>query len=139
MRLNIFVSNKTQLRYLLLIIIAMLAPTVIVGSFLYYFIFTLTANQIGVPEAIAYTLFPVIEKINSMVIMVTIPLFLLLLLWGLILSHRFCGPLKRVERDLDRIIAGDGSVRLNVRKDDDIRGVVEKINKVIDILEKGKK
>jgi nitrogen fixation/metabolism regulation signal transduction histidine kinase len=63
-----------------------------------------------------------------------IPLFILLFLWGLILSHRFSGPLERVERDLDKILEGDASVRFKVREKDDIRGIVDKLNKLIERL-----
>ncbi|MCK4463592.1 MAG: hypothetical protein KAU58_04710, partial [Candidatus Omnitrophica bacterium] len=100
MRIRLFRGSKLQFRYLMLVIISMLVPTLIVGSCLYYFIFTIMAEQLGIPEAIAINLIPVLKKINFMLITGLIPLFLLLFSWGLILSHRFSGPLERVEKDL---------------------------------------
>ena len=134
MRIRFFRGSKLQFRYLMLVIISMLVPTLIVGSCLYYFIFTIMAEQLGIPEAIAINLIPVLKKINFMLITGLIPLFLLLFLWGLILSHRFSGPLERVEKDLDKILEGDTSIRFKVREKDDIKGIVDKLNKLIERL-----
>ena len=134
MRINLFTKHKLQLRYLTLIIIAMTVPALIVGSCLYYFIFTIMAEQLGIPEAIAINLMPVLKKINFMLIAGLVPLFILLFLWGLRLSHRFSGPLERIEKDLDKILEGDTSIRFKVREKDDIRNIVDKLNKLIEKL-----
>lgn len=134
-RLNLFSKKPLQHRYLLLIIVAMVVPALVVGSFLYYFIFAVTAEQIGIPENIIGTLQPVVEKINVMLVAWLLPLFALLIVWGLILSHRFCGPIERIEADLDKILEGNYHVRFKVRKNDDIKHAVEDLNKVLDILE----
>lgn len=134
MRIRLFRATKLQFRYLMLVVISMLVPTLIVGSCLYYFIFTIMAEQLGIPEAIAINLMPVLNKINFMLIAGLIPLFMLLFLWGLILSHRFSGPLERVEKDLDKILEGDTSIRFKVREKDDIKGIVDKLNKLIERL-----
>lgn len=134
MRTRLFRGTKLQFKYLMLVVISMLVPTLIVGSCLYYFIFTIMAEQLGIPEAIAINLIPVLEKINFMLITGLIPLFILLFLWGLILSHRFSGPLERIEKDLDKILEGDTSIRFKVREKDDIRSIVDKLNKLIERL-----
>lgn len=132
MRFHLFTRSILQFRYLVLIIIAMTVPTFIVGSCLYYFIFTIMAEQLGIPEAIAINLLPVLKKINFMLVIGLIPLFILLLLWGLILSHRFAGPIMRIERDLDRILEGNYSIRLKVRKNDDIKGIIDRLNRLLE-------
>jgi len=136
-RFNLLVNHPLQKKYLLFIIVAMIVPAVIVGSFLYYFIFTLAAEQIGIPEAVYGNLLPVVHKINTMLLIGLVPLFGLLLLWGLILSHRFCGPLYRIERDLDRILEGDHTVHFRVRENDGIKSIIDRLNRVADIV-KGK-
>ena len=88
MRRNLFTARTVQARYLILIIIAMIVPALIVGSCLYYFIFTVMAEQLAIPESIAMNLIPVLKKINTMLVVGLIPLFVLLFLWGLMLSHR---------------------------------------------------
>jgi len=138
MRLNLIVKNHLQFRYLAIIVFAMIVPALVVGSFLYYFIFTFAAEEIGIPEAIAANLMPVLEKINFMLVVGLIPLFILLIFWGLILSHRFCGPLDRIEKDLDRILEGDYSIRFKIRKRDGIKSIIDKLNSVLDVLQSKK-
>ncbi|NQT21842.1 MAG: methyl-accepting chemotaxis protein [Candidatus Omnitrophica bacterium] len=48
------------------------------------------------------------------------------------LSHRFAGPLERVEEDLDKILEGDYSVRFKVREKDDIKNIVNKLNRLLE-------
>jgi len=132
MRRNLFTARTVQARYLILIIIAMIVPALIVGSCLYYFIFTVMAEQLAIPESIAMNLIPVLKKINTMLVVGLVPLFVLLFLWGLMLSHRFAGPLERVEEDLDKILEGDYSVRFKVRKKDDIKNIVNKLNRLLE-------
>ena len=132
MRFKLFNRTTLQFKYMLLVVIAMIVPTILVGSFLYYFIFTMTAEQMGIPEVIAINLIPVLEKINFMLVLGLFPMFILIYLWGLMLSNRFCGPLRRVEADLDKILEGDLSVRFKVREKDDIKSIVDKLNTVLD-------
>ncbi len=61
---------------------------------------------------------------------------LVLLITMFVLLHRSLGAVPRMERTLDKIIAGDHSLRLSVRKKDTIYTLVAKLNKVLDLLEK---
>jgi hypothetical protein len=135
MRLKISTKSFLQFKYMLLVVVAMIVPTILVGSFLYYYIFTSAANQIGIPEVIAMNLIPVLQKVNTMLLVGLIPMFILIFIWGLILSNRFCGPLMRIEEDLDKILEGNYSIRFRVRARDDIKSVVDKLNNVLDKIE----
>src|SRR3989338_435284 len=114
----------------------MIVPVIFVGGCLYYLIFTIVAEQLGIPESIALNLFPVIKKVNLILILGVQPLFLLLAWWGVILSHRFAGPLIRLENELDRISkSGDYSRRITLRKHDDLKSIANGINKLLDKVE----
>ena len=116
--------------------VSMIVPLIFVGGCLYYLIFTVTAEQIGIPEYIAYNLFPVIKKINLILLAGVPPLFLILILWGIVLSHRFAGPLERLEKELRRIMENcDYGCRVRLRKSDDIRPIADEINKILEHLE----
>lgn len=113
----------------------MLIPTVVVGGCLYYFIFTVMAERIALPDVIARDLVPVIQHIN-VILAVTLPaVFAILLTWAVILSYRFVAPLERLEEDIARIDKGDYSVRLQINKDHDLSPVAEFINDLVDKLE----
>lgn len=71
----------------------MIAPLLFIGGCMYYLIFTIMAEQLGIPESIAYNLFPVIKKINLILLVGLPPIFAILLAWGIALSHRFVGPM----------------------------------------------
>lgn len=61
--------------------------------------------------------------------------FLALPIMTYIVLHRTLGPIPRMERILEKIISGEYSLRINVRKKDIIRPFVDKLNKVLQLLE----
>ena len=136
-RRKIFTDKRVQLKYLVLLIISMAVPVLFAVGCLYYMIFTLVAEQLGIPESIAYNLFPVVKKVNAMLAMGLPPLFLLLIWWGVRLSHRFAGPLQRLERDIHKIThSGDYSYKIHLRKSDDVKPIADAINKLLESIHK---
>lgn len=121
-----------------MLVLAMLVPTVIIGGCLYYFIFTVMAEQIGLPDVIARDLLPVVYRINYM-LMISLPLFFIAMIAGAIfLSYRFVAPLERLEEDLQSIDEGDYSVRLAIDKDHDLAPIAGIINDLVDKLDSKK-
>jgi signal transduction histidine kinase len=115
----------------------MLVPVFFVGSFFYAFLFKVLSDQPNTPGFIASSIDPVIKKANLMIILGSIPLFLLLFIWGVIFSHRLVGPLERLQRKLEDMARdGDYKARLSVRKYDYIKPLVESVNKLLDKLAK---
>ena len=136
-RTKYLTGGKTQFKYLSLLIASIVIPTIFVSACLYYIIFTIMAEQLGIPEYIAYNLIPVINKINYILLVGVPPLFLLLVLWGVVLSHRLTGPITRLQKELKAISQkGDFKKRIKVRKYDDIKSLVDEINLLLESLEK---
>lgn len=52
------------------------------------------------------------------------------------LSHRIYGPLVSIHAFLDQLIEGDFSNRVNLRKKDELKELVDKLNRLADTLEK---
>ena len=137
MRLQFLTNKPLQFKFLLLIMVSMLIPLILVGGCLYYLIFTLVAEQLGIPESIAYNLFPVIKQINMILLIGIPPIVIFLLLWGIFLSHKFIGPLARIEREIMKISdSGDSSKRIRVRRNDAIKSIADAINKLLDAVGK---
>lgn len=127
-RVKWFMRHPIQAKYLLLVLVAMLAPMLLIGFCFYTLVFDLLARQLVFPEAIFANLVPVIDRINN-VLALTLPALSLVILWcALVLSHRFAGPIERLEDDLDRILAGETHHRVRLRKNDDLKGVADRIN-----------
>jgi len=138
-RRNFITGEPVQIKYLALLFFSMLIPLLFVGGCLYFLIFNIMAEQIGIPEYIAYNLYPVIKKINMILLLGFPPLFLLLLLWGVLVSHRFTGPLRRLKDEIEYISkSGDYTKRLRVRKHDDLKLLVEAINKLVSRIREDK-
>jgi len=96
------------------------------------------ADRLLLPDVIARDLVPVIHRIN-LILMVGLPVvFVVMLTWAIILSHRFIGPLERLEEDIRRINEGDYSVRLQIQEDHDLRPIANVINNLVDKLNKQK-
>jgi len=136
MRLRFITNNPLQRKYLVLILFSTFLPLFLVAGCLYYLIFQVMAEQLAIPESIAYNLIPVLHKINFLLLIGLPPIVILLFIWGVVLTHRLIGPLNRLENDLREISKGDYSVRLKLRKDDDLRPIADTINKIIHKLEK---
>ena len=136
MRIKYVSTNPLQLKFLALILLSILVPLFLVSGCLYYLTFQIMAEQLAIPESIAYNLMPVLQKINFLLLMGLPPVIIILLVWGAILSHRLIGPLERLEDDLKKISEGDYAIRLKIRTDDDLRPVVNVINDIIDKLER---
>jgi len=134
-RKKIFANRRVQLKYLMLLIVSMAVPLLFAIGCLYYLIFTIMAEQLGIPESIAYNLFPVVKKINAVLAIGLPPLFLLLIWWGTVLSHRIAGPLDRIEKELSKVThSHDFSHRIHLRKSDDVKPIADAINKLLDSL-----
>ncbi len=136
---NIFrIESKVQRRYLRIIELSLLLPTVVVVGCLYYLVFTLIAEEIAIPEFIALILFPALRRINIILVIGLPVIFLLLFGWGMVLSHRLAGPIDRLNKELAQVAKGDYTKRLKVRREDEVKGIVDNINILIDKIEEGK-
>ncbi|MFH1797758.1 MAG: HAMP domain-containing protein [Candidatus Omnitrophota bacterium] len=114
----------------------MIIPAAFVGGCLYYFIFTVMAEQIILPDVIARDLLPVIQRINFVLAVALPSIFVILLTWAIVLSYRFVAPLERLEEDIKRIDEGDYGVRLQISKDHDLSPIANVINDLMDQLER---
>ena len=138
LRTKYLTGSRIQLRYLALLLISMIVPLIFAVGCLYYLIFNIMAEQIGIPEYIASSLIPVVNKINIILLIGLPPLFLILILWGIVLSHRFTGPMERLEREIKRIVEhGEHSHRIKLRRNDDMKPVADAINELLERINKG--
>ena len=136
MRKIFLIRNRLERHYLKLIALSLILPTLITAGCLYYVIFNLMAEQLGIPEVVAYHLLPVVKKVN-LVLMVSIPaVFLILFSIGLVLTRNLVGPIERLERELEEVVSGNLSKRLKLRKNDELKPLVDDINVLLDKIEK---
>ena len=117
-----------------LIFWACLLPTIITAIFLFYLIFYITSEQIGIPEAIFYNVLPAAQRVTS-ILLVILPLVILVILYiSFKLTHRLVGPFDRIVRELGEFIEGKRSDNIYLREKDKFCPLVEKINILLDRL-----
>ena len=131
-RRRYLVNKGFQFRYMGLIVV----PLVLLLAALYYLIYYSVFNQILIPEAIATTLLPAMKKVN-VIAGGAMPIILFgILRTALIYSNWIVGPIHRLERELDKVIAGDYSIRIKTRNNDELKSLVNKINMVLEKFDK---
>lgn len=126
--------NRFQRKILNLVFLSTVVPMIISVVCLYYLIFNVVAAEIGIPEAIGYTLIPAAKR--AAIIAATGFLFsvFLIWLWALVVSHRMAGPLERLCNDLDDRISGKKKGYIYFRKKDYLAILVGRINSLLDRL-----
>ena len=110
---------------------ASVIPVSIASVALFYLIFNITAEQIGIPEAIAYNIIPASQRVIG-ILLIAGPLSITVLL---IVAHkislRIVGPFDRIIRELDEHIEGKRKGAIVLRKDDKFEPLVKRINKLL--------
>lgn len=127
-----FLNHPIQTRYLRIVVVAMAAPALVIGMCLYLLVFRLLAQQMAFPEAIASNLIPVVHRVNWVLVFTLPALGFGIFWWAVVISHRLAGPVERLESELDRILTGDRGHRIQMREGDDLRGVADRINRLLD-------
>ena len=131
-RRKYLVKKITQFRYMGLVAIPLITLLVALYYLIYYSVF----NQMLIPEAIVTTLLPAMKKVN-VTVAITGPILLSLILrTALVYSNRIVGPVPRLERELDKVIAGDYSVRIKARDNDELKALINKINMVLEKVDR---
>jgi signal transduction histidine kinase len=127
-RRHYLVNKVFQFRYIAFVLL----PLIMLLVALYYLIYYAVFNEMLIPEAIATTLLPAMRKVNVIVIIATPIVLFFIIRMALIFSNRIIGPIPRVEKELDKAIAGDFSVRIKARKNDVLKAFINKINTLIE-------
>lgn len=130
-RRRYFVDGPFQFRYMGLVVV----PLVVLLAALYYVMYYAVFTQILIPEAVVAMLVPAMQRVNLIVLAAAPVILFLILRAALIYSNRIIGPIPRLERDLERAIAGDRSVRLKTRDKDELSGFIAKVNVLLEKTE----
>lgn len=59
---------------------------------------------------------------------------LLIIVISIVISHRVAGPIFSMERTIDKVVQGEKIEFIRLRKNDELRGLSEKINGLITII-----
>jgi len=133
-RKKYLVNGPVQFRYLGFVAI----PLVVLLAGLYYLIYYSVFNEMLIPEAVAATLLPAMKKVN-MFLLIAGPIALFFIFRrALVYSNRIYGPIPRIEREIEKVLAGDYSVRIKARDNDDLKEFIDKVNLLVEKIERSK-
>jgi len=133
-RRRYLVNKVVQFRYMGLVIIPLILFLAALYCYIYYAIFT----QMLIPEAVAVTLVPAMEKVNVGLLLTAPVLLYFIIRAALVYSNRIVGPIPRLEKEIDKAIAGDYSVRIKTRNSDELKSFVNKINTLLETVDKAR-
>lgn len=131
-RRRYLVDKRFQFRYMSFVAV----PLVLLLGGLYYLIYYCVFNQILIPEAIAVILLPAMKNVNIALLFCMPVLLFFILRTALVYSNRIIGPIPRLEKELGKAIAGDYSVRFKVRRKDELKPFIDKVNTLLEKVEK---
>ncbi|MFH1655049.1 MAG: hypothetical protein ABH954_00350 [Candidatus Omnitrophota bacterium] len=129
-----FFSNKLHREMFFIFVCAAAIPTLVTTVSLFYLIFSITASQFAIPEAIIYNIIPAAQKVLT-ILFIALPLILLAILSiAHRVTYRVVGPFDRIVRELSECIDGKKKDHIVLRKHDKFQPLVDKINILLDRL-----
>ncbi|OGX27823.1 MAG: hypothetical protein A2787_05190 [Omnitrophica WOR_2 bacterium RIFCSPHIGHO2_01_FULL_48_9] len=129
-------ANKLHSEIFLTVFFACFIPTLFTTVSLFYLIFSITADQIGIPEAIFANIIPAAYRV-ALILCIGLPLVILgILVVAHKITHKIVGPFDRVVRELDESIKGRRNAPIKLREGDKFAPLVDKINILLERLSK---
>jgi hypothetical protein len=79
-----------------------------------------------------------LRRIGFRLALFGIPIAFVIVAMGIVLTHRIAGPLLRIEAALDALLERGEALPVRLRKNDELKGLCLRVNRVIELLnEKG--
>jgi hypothetical protein len=128
---RMFFANRMHREMFFLVFWSMLIPAALTAIGLFYLIFSITAEQAGFPETIAYTLIPAAKKVLWILAVTTPAVMAVALFLAHRLTHRIVGPFDRIVREMDQILKGERQGPIVLRPQDKFQPLVDLINRLI--------
>lgn len=126
-RRQILVDRKIQFRYAFLTILFALVTALVTGSTVFFTIFNLLGEKLATvyPQG---RLIPILQQAYFAFLMNILFILPVLFLASVVFSHRFAGPLPKIEEAIRRIGDGYFDVQLHTRKTDELVHLASVIN-----------
>lgn len=125
-RTHYLINKPMQYRLILQFVIFILIFASFIVFELYITVWPVVSSYI--PESISDL---VISKVIFRLLCFSIPILFVFVGFILIFSNRIAGPLYRLEKTLDKLIQGEDVETIKLRKRDDLKPLISKINALI--------
>jgi nitrogen fixation/metabolism regulation signal transduction histidine kinase len=99
---------------------------------MYFLIFGVTADQIAIPETIAYNILPAAKRVVTILSFAMPVIIVSLLFVALKITHKVVGPFDRIVREVDECARGEKKDHIKLRPTDKFWPLVNNINHLLD-------
>lgn len=134
-RRNYYIDHEFQRNFIVKFCLLVIAGTVISGLLVYLMsqntVTTVFEHSRLKIKSTADFILPAV-LLSSAVVIVLVGLAAISV--TLFTSHKIAGPLYRIEKDLEKVIAGDFKVKFGLRKNDQLQALAVRIDQVIGML-----
>lgn len=134
-RSRLFIAKRFQSRYIGLIVGMMFFVVILTG----YLVYVTTWIMFGEKLAAVYPqglLMDIVKRVNLVLFLRLLILTPFVVLIGLVLSNRVAGPIFNIKRYLAKILTGDYSSDIQLRKKDELQDLAAEINLLVRKLRK---
>ena len=124
----VVIKRALQMKYVLLVFAAVLLTVTIVTLDLYYIMGKVYGDRMGGD-------LPAVMRGSARLLAIHLPIyFAAVIVAAVFISHKFAGPLFRLEKVAEAIAGGDLTVKANLRAGDELFDTAEHINVMIETL-----
>ncbi len=133
LRRRYFIAPEFQIRYIRVILIIMFGVGALAAYTVYYQAMVVMGSKLAnvYPQG---RLVAIVKSVNIQILLSLLLLTPLVVLIGIMLSHRIAGPIYRMERFLEGIANGDITRFITLRKRDELKSLADGINTVVKSL-----
>jgi len=126
----VIIKRALQFKYIAIVLIAMVLVAFTVGWDVYY-----TVGR-AIMELEAPGLYPVMVKINNLMLGKLAVLLVIVFIISIFVSHKFAGPIFKFERSCDMVADGDLTYRVHLRSGDELIELQDKFNEMVSEIQK---
>ena len=124
----VVIKRALQMKYVLLVFAAVLLTVTIVTLDLYYIMGQVYGDQLGSD-------LPAVIRGSARLLAIHLPIyFAAVIVAAVFISHKFAGPIFRLEKVAEAIAGGDLTIKANLRAGDELFDTAEHINVMIETL-----
>lgn len=128
-RKQVLAERGMQLRFARFVILYMMACCLVTAAVVFFATFSVLGEKLAgiYPQNRLPEIFSRVYLVFFLCLIAVIPA---IFYGALLFSHRIAGPLPKIYRALDEIAQGNFSVRLTLRKKDELKELADHINKM---------
>jgi len=130
-RKTFLIKKGLQYRYMGIVILAMMAVSAVVGCTIYFTIWSPISDR----NVSLDTLAEIFDRTNRQLMYSTAVLILFIAIASIFVSHKVAGPVYRFEQSVRAIAEGDLTLRIKLRKGDEMMELADMFNHMTSTLE----